>query len=221
MNRSCLTFAVALLCAPVMAGAQALSLSAGNAGGDCTGTSFSQMADASGRYLSAGWAAPTQFPVGVNRGRVRCVIRWTVTIPAGYKFVPGGGAGSPTRIANAFFLGLRLNGATSRALVESTLSIDATGAMKAAAMMSGGPTTGGLLPLDRDAASAVVEGSCATPTKTSFQVSLTVDAATASNYVIPWPPEPYADRETASMGEIRLFYSLAACTTRRSGTGAT
>lgn len=220
MNRSCLMFAAALLCGPVTVHAQALSLTAANASGDCTSASFSQQADASGRFLSAGWAAPSQFPVGVNRGRVRCVIRWTISIPAGYKFVPGGGAGSPVRIANTSFLSLRLNGASSRALVESTLSVDGTGSMKAAAMMSGGPTTAGLLTLDRDTATPLVESICATPTKTSFQIGMTVDAATASNYVMPWPPEPYADRETASMGEVRLFYTLAACTTRRSGTGS-
>jgi hypothetical protein len=212
-------FAAALLCCPLAVRAQSLSLSTASASGDCTGTSFSQMTDASGRFLSAGWAAPNQFPVGVNRGRVRCVVRWNISIPAGYKFVPGGSAGSPTRIANASFLSLRLNGASSRALVESTLSIDGRISMTSAAMMSGGPSTAGLLPLDRDAASPTGESGCATAAKTTFQIGMTVDAATASNYVIPWPPEPYAERETASMGEVRLFYTLVACTTRRPGTG--
>jgi len=217
--RSGLLFAVTLLWSPVAVRAQTLSLTTANATGDCAGTSFSQMADASGRFLSAGWASPNQFPVGVNRGRARCVVRWNITIPAGYKFVPGGGAGSPTRLANASFLGLRLNGASSRALVESTLSIDGRVSMMAAAMMSGGPSTASMLPLDRAAASPTVESACATPTKTTFQITMTVDVATASDYVIPWPPEPYAEREAAAMGEVRLFYTLAACTTRRSGTG--
>jgi hypothetical protein len=208
-----LTLCLAAASRPVEA--QALTLASANAVGDCTGTSFHQGSDASGRYLAAEWAAASQFPVPINRGRVRCTIRYSVSVPAGYRIVIGGGTSAPTRMATAQLNPLRLNGSTSGALVESALSIDAGAVTTASGSSSGGPMTSAFLTQERSASAASLESVCATATKTSFLITAVADAATASNYVVPWPPEPYAQREVASMSSYRLFYNVVACATGR------
>ncbi len=216
MQRPGLMLAVCLALVPSVASAQSLSLTTANAAGDCSGTSFYQAADASGKYLAGGWAAAGQFPVGVNRGRARCTLRFNVTMTPGFKLVPGGGSGNVNRMATSQFLQLRLNGASSQLLVESAIAIDAAGPVTASAMQSGGPATFASVALDRPTGSPMFESACATAAKTTFQVSVILDAATASNYVIPWPPEPYAQREAASLGEYRLFYNVVPCAPSRS-----
>lgn len=201
---------------PSIARSQSLSLTTANASGDCTGTSFHQAADASGKYLAAEWAGAGQFPIGINRGRVRCTIRFNVTMQTGYKLVPGGGSGNANRMAIAQVPYLRLNGAASGVLIESAISIDAGVPATAAAVMNGGPTTSASLVQDRPAGSPAFESVCSTTAKSAFQITAVVDIATASNYVIPWPPEPYAQRETASMGGYRLFYTVVPCAPSRS-----
>lgn len=202
--------------APALSQAQSLSLTTANASGDCAGTSFAQMADASGRFLTAEWAVASGFPVGVNRGRVRCTLRWNVTVQAGFKLVPGGAGGNPNRMAHAFVTPLRLNGSSSRMLVEAAIAVDAMPSSNAAASLSGGPTTSGMLMVERPAGSPTLEGACSTAAKSTFQLTAVVDAATASNYVIPWPPEPFGEREMASMGAFRMYYTVIPCATTRS-----
>jgi hypothetical protein len=218
MRRPEVVLVIALALLSSTAGAQSLSLTTANASGDCTGTSFYQAADAGGKYLAGGWAAPVQFPVGVNRGRVRCTLKFNVTMQPGFKLVPGGGYGNANRVANAQFLQFRLNGASSQALIESAISIDATGPATAMAMMNGGPATAASMALERPTGSPVFESVCSTAAKSMFQISVVLDAATASNYTIPWPPEPYGQREGASMGEYRLFYNVVPCATRSAST---
>ncbi len=197
-----------------VAQAQSVSITAGSASGDCSGTSFSQAADASGKFLSAEWAVAGQFPIAVNRGRVRCTIRFTVAVQTGYKLVPGGGSGNANRMANAQVSPLRLNGATSAVLIESAMAIDNGMPVIASSVSSGGPMSMQILPVDRAASGPLLESVCSTTAKSTFQVSAVVDVAAASNYVVPWPPEPYAERETASMSTFRLFYNVVPCATR-------
>ncbi len=214
MRRPQVVLAITLALLSSAAGAQSFSLTAANASGDCTGTSFHQSADAGGKFLAGGWAAPVEFPVGVNRGRFRCTLKFNVTMQPGFKLVPGGGYGNANRIANAQFLQLRLNGSSSQALIESAVSIDATGPATATAMMTGGPATFGSMALVRPTGSPAFESVCSTASKSTFQISVVLDAAAASNYTVPWPPEPYGQRESASMGEYRLFYNVVPCATR-------
>ena len=216
MHRPAVVLALFLALAPSAARAQSLSLTTANASGDCTGTSFHQAADASGKYLAAEWAGAGQFPIGINRGRLRCTIRFNVTMQTGYKLVPGGGSGNANRLAIVQMMPLRLNGSSSGVLAESAISIDAGGPATAAAVMNGGPTTAAGLVQDRPAGSPAFESVCSTTTKSTFQVNAVVDVAAASNYVIPWPPEPYAQRETASMAGYRLFYTVVPCAPSRS-----
>jgi hypothetical protein len=211
MHRPGIMLALCLASVPCITRAQSVTLSTANASGDCTGTSFHQAADASGKFLAAEWAAASEFPVGVNRGRVRCSIRFNVTVQAGFKIVPGGGSGNANRIAVAQLAPLRLNGSTSGILAESATSIDNGTPSTASAIVSGGPATMAMLALDRPASAPSLQSACSTPAKNTFQLSTIVDVATASNYIIPWPPEPYAERETASMGSVRLFYTVVPC----------
>lgn len=215
MTRSRLVPALLLLLAPAIARAQSLSLVAVTSSGDCSGASFHQAADASGRYIAAEWAVADGFPVAVNRGRVRCSLRMTVTVPSGYKLVVGGATGAPNRLALARFTPMRLNGASSHALVESAFALDNGSAISASSSTDGGPMTAAALGLDRANTSSPLESVCATATKTSFLLTATVDAATASNYVAPWPPEPYEERERSSMGSVRMFYSVSPCAPTR------
>ena len=214
MLRSRTFVTLLLVLAPRMAGAQTLSLTAGTYSGDCTGTSFHQASGPSGKYVAAEWAAASGFPVGINHGFVRCLIRITVTVQTGYKLVPGTAAGSVTRLALAQFAPLRLNGAASHVLVETAVSIDNGAPATASANTSGGPMTGAALTLDRPADAPAIESACSTAAKSTFQLSAQVDAAAASNYVSPWPPEPYTDREVSSVGSVRLFYTVVPCSTR-------
>ena len=216
MLRSTVICALSLALAPSLALAQSLSITSANGSGDCTGTSFHQAADASGRYVAAEWAVAGQFPIGVNRGRARCTLRFNVAVTQGYKIVAGGGSGLANRVGIVQMTHLRLNGATSGVLVESSIALDNAAETTASAMINGGPMTGSNLNLDRPTGSTAYESACSTAAKSTFQLSAIVDAATASNYVIPWPPEPYAQRETASMGGVRLFYSVIPCGPSRS-----
>ncbi len=216
MLRPTVMIALSLALVPSIAFAQSLSITSANGTGDCTGTSFHQSADASGKYVAAEWAVAGQFPIGVNRGRARCTLRFNVAVTQGYKLVAGGGSGIANRMGIAQMSYLRLNGGTTGMLVESSISIDNAAAATAATTLNGGPTTGISLNLDRPTGSAAYESACSTAAKSTFQLSAIVDAATASNYVIPWPPEPYAQRETASMGGVRLFYSVSLCAPSRS-----
>jgi hypothetical protein len=211
VHRTVVALTICLAIAPHAVDAQALTVNSASGSGDCSGTSFHQGSDASGRYLAAEWAAASQFPVPINRGRVRCMIRYNVTVPAGYRIVIGVGSSAPTRMATAQLMALRLNGSTSRVLVESALAIDGGAASNASGTFTSGPMTSAVLAQDRPSGSATLESICATSTKTSFLITAVADAATASNYVVPWPPEPYAQREVASMSSYRLFYSVAAC----------
>ena len=215
MRRQGIVIGLLLACLPAVAQAQSLSLSSGNATGDCTGTSFHQGADASGTYLAAEWAAASHFPVGINRGRVRCTIRYTVTVTTGHKLVPGGMSGSANRIALAQLSPLRLNGASTGILVESAFTIDAGTPVNTTTTLNGGPRTSATLSLDRAVGAPAFESVCSTASKSSFQLSAVVEFATASNYVTPWPPEPYSDREQASMRGYRLFYTVVPCPTVR------
>ncbi len=214
MFRPGVMFALLFASVPSVAAAQSLSITAGSASGDCTGTSFSQAADASGRFLAADWAAAGQFPIPINRGRVRCNIRFTVTMQTGYKLVVGGGNGNANRMAIAQMAPLRLNGASSGVLIESNIAIDNGTPTAGGSVANGGTMTFAALTVDRASSAAPLESACATTAKSTFQVSSVVDLAAASNYVVPWPPEPYADRETASMSTYRLFYSVVPCATR-------
>ena len=214
MSRSGVVFALLVACAPTVAQSQSLSITGGNASGDCTGTSFSQAADASGKFLSAEWASAGQFPIGINHGRVRCTIRFLVTIQTGYKLVPGGGNGNANRMAIAQVTPLRLNGAASGVLIESNIAIDNGTPTAGGSVANGGTMTFAALTVDRAASSSPLESACSTTAKSTFQVSAVVDLAAASNYVVPWPPEPYADRETASMSTYRMYYNVVPCTTR-------
>jgi hypothetical protein len=201
-------------CAPSVARAQSVSLTGGNATGDCGGTSFHQMAEASGRYLAAEWAVPGQFPIGINRGRVRCTIRFNVTVQTGYRLIAGGSGGVAERLAVAQLSTLRLNGATTGVLAESAISIDNGTPATAAAVSNGGPTTAAALLQDRAPGSQSAQSVCSTAATSTFQISAVLELAAASSYVIPWPPEPIAERETATMGGYRLFYTVVPCTTR-------
>lgn len=215
MFRRGFLLALALAAAPADGRAQSISISSANAVGDCSGTSFYQSSDAGGKFVAADWAVPSQYAVGVNRGRVRCTIRFNVTVPVGHKLVPGGGSGLAHRLASAQLSPVRLNGGTTGVLVESAISIDAGGAATASALINGGPTTGASLIQDRAVGSLAVESVCSTATKSTFQLTAVLDAATASSYVVPWPPEPYAQRETASMRAYRLYYTVVPCAPSR------
>lgn len=215
MRRHGLVVGLLLACAPAVSQAQSVSLASANVSGDCTATSFHQGADASGKYLAAEWAVAGQFPVGVNRGRVRCTIRYTVTVPTGHKLVPGGMSGSAHRIALAQLSPLRLNGASTGILVESAFSIDVGAPVNTTATYNSGPQTGATLSLDRAVGAPAFESVCSTASKSSFQLSAALELATASNYVMPWPPEPYAEREQASVRGYRLFYTVVPCPTVR------
>ncbi len=197
-----------------IAPAQSLSITAGSASGDCTGTTFSQAADASGRFLSADWAVAGQFPIPINRGRVRCTIRFTVALQTGYKLVVGGGNGNASRLAIAQLAPLRLNGASSGVLIASNIAIDNGAPTSGGSMATGGTMTFAALPADRAASASSLESACSTTAKSTFQVSSVVDLAASSNYVVPWPPEPFAERETASVSTYRLFYTAVPCSTR-------
>lgn len=214
MSPARVVLAFLLAASPSIAQAQSLSLTAGSATGDCSGSSFSQAADASGRFLSAEWAGAGQFPVGINHGRVRCSVRFTVTVQTGYKFVAGGGNGNAMRMAIAQLSPLRLNGAASAVLIESSIAIDNGTPASSGSGANGGVMTFAALTVDRAASSTPLESACSTTAKSTFQVSALVELAAASNYVVPWPPEPYADRETASMSTYRLFYNVVPCATR-------
>ena len=214
MHRSRSVVTLLLVFAPRVAGAQSVSLTAGTYSGDCAGTSFHQAADASGKYVAAEWAVANEFPVAINHGFVRCLLRVTVTVQAGYKLVPGTAAGSVARLAIVQFAPLRLNGAASHVRVETAVSIDNGAPTTAASETSGGPMTGAGLALDRPADTLGVESVCSTAAKSTFLLLAQVDAAAASNYVTPWPPEPWVDRERASLGSVRLFYTVVPCTTR-------
>jgi hypothetical protein len=216
MHRAGALSLVWLALAPAVAQPQSLSLSTASASGDCTGTSFHQAADASGKYVAAEWAVAGQFPIGINRGRGRCTIRLNVAVTPGFKLVPGGGNGNANRLALAQVPYLRLNGASTGVLVESTVSIDAGAGATAAATTNGGPTNGTVLSQDRPAGSPPFESVCSTASKSAFQITAVVDVAAASNYVVPWPPEPYAQRETAAMGGYRFFYTVVPCAPTRS-----
>lgn len=211
MHRPGIIFALLLASLPCIARAQSLSLTTATATGDCNGTSFHQAADASGKFLAAEWAVASEFPVGINRGRVRCSIRFNVTVQAGFKIVPGGGSGNVNRIAVVQMAPLRLNGSTTGVLAESATSIDNGMPSIASALQNGGPTTMAMLGLDRAASAPSLQSACSTTVKNTFQISSVVDVAAASNYVVPWPPEPYAERETASMASVRVFYNVAPC----------
>lgn len=214
MIRRGVIVSILLAGASSLAPAQSVSITTGTASGDCNGTSFSQAADASGKFLSAEWAVAGQFPIAINRGRVRCSIRMTVTVQTGYRIVPGGGSGNANRIAIAQVSPLRLNGAASGVLIESAVSIDNGTPVTAGSVSNGGPMTMQMLPVDRAANSPPLESVCSTTAKSTFQVSSVVDLAAASNYIVPWPPEPYGARETASMASYRLFYTVVPCATR-------
>ena len=109
-----------------------------------------------------------------------------------------------------------MNGAASGVLVESAIAIDASAPATATSVLNSGPTTGTSLLQDRPAGSPAFESACSTASKSTFQLVAVVDVAAASNYVTPWPPEPYSDRETASMGGYRLFYNVVPCGPSRS-----
>ena len=212
--------ALVLLLLPAAMRAQALSLAAATASGDCTGTSFHQSADASGKYIAAEWAVPGQFALGINRGRSRCTIRYTVTLPVGYKFQPGGMSGNANRMILGQVSHLRLSGSVTGVLVESAVSIDMGTPLTISAMANGGAMNGTNLALERPSSSPIFESACATAAKTSFQWTTVLDAAAASNYVVPWPPEPYAQREMASMAGARMFYTLVPCAPTRTAVPA-
>ena len=214
MTRPRIVAVLLLALAPRIASAQSLSLTAGNASGDCAGTSFYQAADASGKFIGAGWAVASEFPVAINRGFVRCVMKMTVTVQTGYKLVPGTAAGAATRLAIAQFSPLRLNGASSHVLVETAVSVDNGTPATASGASDGGPMTGAMLALDRAATAPVVESACSNASKSTFVLTAQLDAAVASNYASPWPPEPYAERENASLGSVKLFYNVVPCSTR-------
>lgn len=215
MRRRMLVAGLVMVCAAESLHAQALALASANATGDCTGTSFHQGADASGKYLAAEWAVAGQFPLEVNRGRVRCTIRYTVTVPTGHKLVPGGMSGSAHRVALAQLSPLRLNGASTGVLVESAYSIDAGGPASTTAVLNGGPRSSATLSQDRAVGAPAFESTCSSASKSSFQLSAVVEIAAASNYTSPWPPEPYGDREQASLRSYRLFYTIVPCPTGR------
>jgi hypothetical protein len=203
-----------LACAPALVNAQSASITSANATGDCTGTSFMQSADASGKYFSVEWAVAGQFPIAINRGRTRCTARITVSVQPGYRLLPGGGNGLATRLARVQASPLRLNGSTSGVLIESTVSIDNGAPATASQTITGGAMTMATMLLDRPAGSTAIESACSSATKSTFLMTAVIDVAASSNYVVPWPPEPYADRETASMSMHRLFYTVAPCATR-------
>ena len=207
------TIVPALLCAlaPSLVGAQALSLTGVTSSGDCAPASFHQSSGPSGKYIAAEWAAASGFPVPINRGRVRCVLRMTVAVPVGHKVVVGSATAAPTLMAVTQFSPLQLRGAASRALVSAALSVDTGTPVTGTAMAASGPMTTAGVNLDRPPASAAPEGVCATAAKSSFIITAAVDAATASDYVVPWPPEPYEQREVASLGSVRLFYAVVPC----------
>lgn len=212
---------VALSVVPSFAAAQTVSLASAMATGDCTGTSFYQSSDASGKFLAADWAADNAFAVDVNHGRRRCTLKFTVTVPVGYKLTIGGGNTLPLRAATAMLSPLRLNGSVSRLLVESAISIDGSAPAGAGATLTGGTfTSPATLSQDRPTGSPAFESACATASKTTFQVSAVVEAAAASNYVVPWPPEAYADREAAGVRMYRLFYGTASCAPAPRSVGA-
>lgn len=215
MRRQGIVIGLLLACAPAMVSAQSLSLNTATTSGDCTGTSFHQNTDASGRYLAAEWAVAGQFPVPVNRGRVRCTVKVNVQVQTGYKIALGGMSGNSSRMALTQFAPLRLNGASAGILVESSYAFDAGTPVTASAISNSGPTIGGSLVAERPAGAPVFESVCSTATKSTFQISTTIEVAAASNYVAPWPPEPYAERETANMGGYRLFYTVVPCPTGR------
>lgn len=214
MFRSRIAVTLLLAVSSQVAGAQSLTLSAGTFSGDCTGTSFHQSGGPSGKYLAAEWAGASGFPTTINRGFVRCMIRLSVAVQTGYKLVTGTAVGGTTRLALAQFSPLRLNGAASHVLIETSVSIDNGAPATASAPISSGPMTSASLALDRPANATAIESVCSTATKSTFQLSAQVDAAAASNYVSPWPPEPYSERETASVQSVRLFYTVVPCSTR-------
>jgi hypothetical protein len=94
-------------CMPTIALAQSLTLTAASASGDCSGTSFHQSSGPPGRYLAAEWPVADQFPAPINRGRIRCTIRYTVTVPTGHRLAPGGMSGNVNRVALAQLPSLR------------------------------------------------------------------------------------------------------------------
>jgi hypothetical protein len=149
------------------------------------------------------------------------VITYYVAVQTGHKLVPGGATGAPNRMATAQLTPMRLNGSTSRVLVESAFAVDnVPGPTASASLANNGPLTSASLGVDRPASAPSFESVCSTATKSTFILRATVDAATASNYVMPWPPEPYAERETASMGGFRLFYTVVPCAPTRSAAPA-
>ena len=161
-----------------------------------------------------------KFAVGPNQGRIQCTAQIQVSVPAGYQFTfadykQNNSPSVPLQSAQAMFSG-RLAGTTSKALVDLSWTIPAATpvTLNRAYTYSGGNVVwpGGTLgDFVFPTGTTFPFSACASQT-TTRTVSVTIDLAAASNYVLPWPPPPFGQNEKFSLNAIRFRPKWQACT---------
>lgn len=159
-----------------------------------------------------------KFGVLPNQGRAQCTAQLLVTVPAHTQFTLADYKQNyappvPLQAGQAMFTG-RLNGSTSKALVDFSWAIPAAPpvTLNRAYNYTGGSvgwnnTLGDfVLP-----ANTVLPFSACSSQATTQTIALTIDLAAASNYVIPWPPQPFAQNERLMLNAIRIGAKWQAC----------
>lgn len=153
-----------------------------------------------------------------NQGRVQCTAQLLVNVPAHTQFTLADYKQNyappvPLQAGQAMFSG-RLNGTASKALVDFSWTIPAAPpvTLNRAHNYAGGSVAWNnsigdfVLP----PATVLPFSACASQ-PTTQTINLTIDLAAASNYVIPWPPQPFAQNERLILNAVRFAPKWQGC----------
>lgn len=159
-----------------------------------------------------------KFSVLPNQGRIQCTAQVLVKVPAGFQFTLGDYKQNyappvPLQAGQAMFSG-RLNGTASKALVDFSWTIPATPPVT---LNRSHNYAGGSVVWNNSLgdfvfpANTVLPFSACSSQATTQTIALTIDLAAASNYVLPWPPPPFAQSERLFLNAIRFAPKWQGC----------
>lgn len=159
-----------------------------------------------------------KFAVLPNQGRVQCTAQLTVNVPAHTQFTLADykqNYAPPVALQSgqAMFSG-RLNGTASKALVDFSWTIPAAPpvTLNRPHNYAGGSVVWNNAVGDFVfPANTVLPFSACSSQPTTQTISLMIDLAAASNYVIPWPPQPFEQNERLFLNAIRFAPKWQAC----------
>lgn len=164
-----------------------------------------------------------KFGVTTNQGRVQCRAKIHVSVPAGYQFTfadyKRNNAPAVPLQSGEVMIGGWLNGTASKALVDVSWTIPA--AMPVTLSRSytylGGSTAlpSGPSDLVFPSGTNFPYTECANVV-TVRTILITIDAAAASDYTMPWPPPPVEQNEKIYVRGVRFGVKWRPCPDERS-----